>query len=95
MIVVDNYLFRKNRGNYWRCIRCTKYRCKSRLILKTENDEPIVIGDHTHGPEREKIEWGRKVKTTVKEKDNLFEEPVQLYSRQPHFDTESLIVEDQ
>lgn len=64
LIVVDGYLFRKNRGAYWRCIRCTKYRCKSRLILR-EGRVPLCIEKHSHGPEKEKIEWGRKVRSNV------------------------------
>lgn len=64
LIVVDGYLYRKNRGAYWRCIRCTKYRCKSRLILRP-NREPVCIAKHSHGPEKEKIEWGRKVRSNA------------------------------
>lgn len=64
LIVVDGYLYRKNRAAYWRCIRCTKYRCKSRLILRPDR-EPVCIEKHSHGPEKEKIEWGRKVRSTV------------------------------
>lgn len=64
LIVVDGYLYRKNRGAYWRCIRCTKYRCKSRLILRPDRD-PVCIEKHSHGPEKEKIEWGRKVRSNV------------------------------
>lgn len=64
LIVVDGYLYRKNRGAYWRCIRCTKYRCKSRLILRPNRD-PVCIEKHSHGPEKEKIEWGRKVRSNV------------------------------
>lgn len=97
LIVVDNYLFRKNRGNYWRCIRCTKHKCKSRLILRDGNERPLIIESHTHGPEKEKIEWGRKVKSTVPTADKLYSfsasDVVQLFERQPHFDS-SLIEED-
>lgn len=64
LIVVDGYLYRKNRGSYWRCIRCTKYKCKSRLILRPDR-KPVCIEKHSHGPEKEKIEWGRKVKSTT------------------------------
>lgn len=64
LIVVDGYLYRKNRGAYWRCIRCTKYRCKSRLILRPDRD-PVCIEKHSHGPEKEKIEWGRKIRSNV------------------------------
>lgn len=64
LIVIDGYLYRKNRGAYWRCIRCTKYRCKSRLILRPDRD-PVCIEKHSHGPEKEKIDWGRKVRSSI------------------------------
>lgn len=64
LLVVNNYLFRKNRGSYWRCIRCTKFRCKCRLILRA-GDTPLVVDQHSHGPETEKIQYGRKVKSTM------------------------------
>lgn len=101
LIVVDNYLYRKNRGAYWRCIRCTKNRCKSRLILRPDR-APVCIEKHSHGPEKEKIEWGRKVKSTVavdasnvpicEAFDTEVEEVTQLRKikflpRQPHFDS--------
>lgn len=123
LLVVDNYLFRKNRGSYWRCIRCTKNRCKCRLILRPGRD-PVVVEQHSHGPETEKITFGRKVKTTMSTtpaahdgngdkvdewrrlttkqqqqrrerngsgasiEDVLQVEPVQLWVRHPHFDTD-------
>lgn len=64
LIVIDGYLYRKNRGAYWRCIRCTKYRCKSRLILRPDRD-PVCIEKHSHGPEKEKIDWGRKLRSSI------------------------------
>lgn len=85
LIVIDNYLYRKNRGAYWRCIRCTKYKCKSRLILRP-NQDPIVAEKHSHGPEREKINWGRKVKSTAGHK--LGGGRILLTKRQPQFDVE-------
>lgn len=85
LIVIDNYLYRKNRGAYWRCIRCTKYKCKSRLILRP-NQDPIVAEKHSHGPEREKINWGRKVKSTAGHK--LGSGRILLTKRQPQFDVE-------
>lgn len=81
LIVVNNYLFRKNRGSYWRCIRCTKNKCKCRLILK--DGVPLVVEEHSHGPETEKIAFGRKVAAYVPSK---LDTPVQLFLRQPHFD---------
>uniref|UniRef100_A0A182JNK1 FLYWCH-type domain-containing protein n=1 Tax=Anopheles christyi TaxID=43041 RepID=A0A182JNK1_9DIPT len=63
LLVVQNYLFRKNRGKYWRCIRCTKYNCRSRVILK--EDMVVNIGKHTHGPETAKIQMGRKIRDSA------------------------------
>uniref|UniRef100_A0A182S6H5 BEN domain-containing protein n=1 Tax=Anopheles maculatus TaxID=74869 RepID=A0A182S6H5_9DIPT len=61
LLVLKNFLFRKNRGRYWRCIRCTKYKCRSRVTLK---DDGVVLysGKHTHGPETAKIQMGRKLR---------------------------------
>ncbi|XP_062556516.1 modifier of mdg4-like isoform X32 [Armigeres subalbatus] len=65
LLVVDNYLYRKNRENYWRCIRGTKNKCRSRLVAKP-GQIPTRIGNHTHGPETQKINWGRTVIENVK-----------------------------
>lgn len=80
LIVVDGFLYRKNRGAYWRCIRCTKYKCKSRLILRPGR-QPVCVEKHSHAPEKEKIEWGRKAKSANSEPT---EEPVD----EPTDDTE-------
>lgn len=96
LIIIDNYLFRKNRGNYWRCIRCTKHKCKSRLIWKI-GQPPSVIEKHSHGPETAKIKYGRKVKTAmghttpVDIKDNIKYDSVRLFLRQPHFKSDYVI----
>uniref|UniRef100_A0A182PMZ2 FLYWCH-type domain-containing protein n=1 Tax=Anopheles epiroticus TaxID=199890 RepID=A0A182PMZ2_9DIPT len=62
LLVVKNYLFRKNRDRYWRCIRCTKYKCRSRVILRGKQGIVVNMGKHTHGPETAKIEMGRKIR---------------------------------
>lgn len=64
LLIINNYLFRKNRGSYWRCIRCSKNRCKSRVILR-DGEPPLVVERHSHGPESEKISFGRKVKSSM------------------------------
>lgn len=92
--MVDNYLFRKNRGPYWRCIRCTKDKCKCRIILQ-ENQSPRVVDVHTHGPETEKINFGRKVKQTVFQNNKLLRTKngvgaVQLCLRHPHFKSDNI-----
>ncbi|XP_053697253.1 modifier of mdg4-like isoform X11 [Sabethes cyaneus] len=82
LLVVDNFLYRKNRGNYWRCIRCTKFKCRSRLIVKP-GVAPLRIEDHSHGPETEKIGWGRTVLENVKNQSRASNSMVFLM-RQPH-----------
>lgn len=94
LLVVDNYLFRKNRGPYWRCIRCTKDKCKCRIILQ-ENQSPRIVDVHTHGPETEKINFGRKVKQTVFHNNKLLKTKngvgtVQLCLRHPHFKSDDI-----
>uniref|UniRef100_A0A8W7P9Z4 BTB domain-containing protein n=1 Tax=Anopheles coluzzii TaxID=1518534 RepID=A0A8W7P9Z4_ANOCL len=66
LLVVGNFLFRKNRDKYWRCIRCTKHKCRSRCIIK---DKGVVvnIGKHTHGPETAKIQMGRNIRDSAED----------------------------
>ncbi|XP_035900375.1 modifier of mdg4-like isoform X11 [Anopheles stephensi] len=61
LLVIKGFLYRKNRGRYWRCIRCTKYKCRSRVTLK-DNGVALCSGKHTHGPETAKIQMGRKLR---------------------------------
>ena len=77
LLVFDNYLYRKNRDHYWRCIRCTKHHCHSRLIVK-KGVPPVCIEKHTHGPETEKILWGRRFLKNINtlNDDATTEEPV-------------------
>lgn len=62
---------------------------------------PVCIEKHSHGPEKEKIEWGRKVKLTVShatDTGNEVQEPefeelthlrkVRFLPRQPNFESE-------
>ncbi|XP_014089754.3 modifier of mdg4 isoform X5 [Bactrocera oleae] len=90
LIVLNNYLYRKNRGRYWRCLRCTKHQCRARLIFSPKR-YVRVCGMHTHGKESEKIEWGRRVcnemKTTYLKELDLGSK-VKLSVRQPHFNTD-------
>uniref|UniRef100_A0A1B0CAM1 FLYWCH-type domain-containing protein n=1 Tax=Lutzomyia longipalpis TaxID=7200 RepID=A0A1B0CAM1_LUTLO len=57
LLIIGEYLYRHNRGHYWRCIGCTKYNCRSRIILKPGRP-PWCIGAHTHPPETDKIQNG-------------------------------------
>ncbi|XP_059611369.1 modifier of mdg4-like isoform X26 [Phlebotomus argentipes] len=65
LLIIGDYLYRHNRGHYWRCIGCTKFNCRSRTILKPGRP-PWCIGMHTHPPETEKIKCGRKMKSADK-----------------------------
>lgn len=87
LLIVEGFLYRKNRGSYWRCIRCTKYKCRSRLILK-RNEPPITIEEHTHGPETEKIAWGRKVLDTIKHDDDVPFQKIKIPARNRHCDVD-------
>ncbi|KAG5672373.1 hypothetical protein PVAND_002505 [Polypedilum vanderplanki] len=54
LVVVDDYLYRRNRDNYWRCIRCSSKKCRASLLL-TEESYTLLITEHTHLPETEKL----------------------------------------
>ncbi|XP_049276928.1 modifier of mdg4-like isoform X24 [Anopheles funestus] len=86
LLVMNNFLFRKNRGRYWRCIRCTKYKCRSRVTLK-DNDLVLYSGTHTHGPETAKIQMGRKARDSEAQHINYGNDAVpyrHYMARQPH-----------
>ena len=70
LLVVKNFLFRVNRGKYWRCIRCSTKKCRSRLIVK---DDGIVmqIESHNHLPENKKIETFNSKNKHIKPIGNL------------------------
>lgn len=55
LMIVKNYLFRINRGKYWRCVRCSSKKCRSRLIVK-DNGLVVQIEGHNHSSEDKKIE---------------------------------------
>lgn len=52
--MVDDFLYRRNRDNYWRCIRCSSKKCRASLILN-EDSYTLCITEHTHQPETDKI----------------------------------------
>lgn len=60
LVILDNYLYRNNRGKYWRCFRFIKHSCKARLII---NPFGLVktAGGHTHEREYEKINYCKKL----------------------------------
>lgn len=61
LVILDNYLYRKNRGRYWRCFRFAKFNCTARLTISTNGSIRLAGGAHTHDREHEKINQGRKV----------------------------------
>ncbi|XP_052889608.1 modifier of mdg4-like isoform X23 [Anopheles moucheti] len=95
LLVMKNFLFRKNRGRYWRCIRCTKFKCRSRVTLK-DNGVALYSGKHTHGPETAKIQMGRKLRDNEAQQllnDGSSAVPYRYYlTRQPHCKVDSLPV---
>lgn len=54
LVVIEDFLYRRNRDNYWRCIRCSSLKCRASLILN-DDSYTLCITEHTHGPETEKI----------------------------------------
>jgi hypothetical protein len=54
LIVIEGFLYRRNRDNYWRCIRCSSQKCRASLILN-EDSYTLCITEHTHEPETEKL----------------------------------------
>uniref|UniRef100_A0A182JL84 BTB domain-containing protein n=1 Tax=Anopheles atroparvus TaxID=41427 RepID=A0A182JL84_ANOAO len=81
LMVVDDYLFRKNRDRYWRCIRSTKHNCRARLIL-LDGVGLKCIDEHTHGPETAKIEHGRRMRNKEVKTPDGIRHPQE---RHPHF----------
>ena len=56
LMIVKNYLYRVNRGKYWRCIRCSSKKCRSRLIVK-DDGTVMQIESHNHLPENKKKDF--------------------------------------
>ncbi|XP_053680522.1 modifier of mdg4 isoform X2 [Anopheles nili] len=85
LLVLYNFLYRKNRGKYWRCIRCTKHKCRSRVILNDKGNA-TCLGSHTHGPETAKILFGRKIRDNNGSEitDGVVVSNKRLMIRQPH-----------
>jgi FLYWCH zinc finger domain len=96
LLVVNNFLYRKNRGNYWRCIRCSKYQCKSRLILNSNGQPPTCIQSHTHGPETDKIRWGRSMLASLpRSRSMMRRQQKEVYARQPHCNVDYVLLEEE
>ncbi|XP_013102008.1 modifier of mdg4 isoform X12 [Stomoxys calcitrans] len=56
-IVLNDYLYTKNRSKYWRCLRAKRCDCKARLIVSQDKGGSIdkIIGMHNHNNEYEEI----------------------------------------
>lgn len=61
LLIVNNYLYRKNRDNYWRCVRCTSQKCRASLILNSYSNVTLCILEHSHPAETDKINKSAKV----------------------------------
>lgn len=58
-MLLDNYLYRNNRGKYWRCFNFIKHCCKARLII----DQLGLVkktGEHTHEQVHGRINFNRQ-----------------------------------
>ncbi|KNC31572.1 hypothetical protein FF38_12844 [Lucilia cuprina] len=75
LVILDNYLYRNNRKNYWRCFRFLKFSCKARLIIDAFGLIKTA-GIHTHEREYEKINCGKKLlKSWSNSAENLYKLP--------------------
>lgn len=61
LLIVNDFLYRRNRDNYWRCVRCTSQKCRASLILTDNDFVTLCITDHTHPPETEKLRTREKI----------------------------------
>uniref|UniRef100_A0A1I8PGR7 BTB domain-containing protein n=1 Tax=Stomoxys calcitrans TaxID=35570 RepID=A0A1I8PGR7_STOCA len=85
LLVLDNFLYRKNRERYWRCLRFDKHHCTARLTI-SKNGCVRLAGVHTHGREQERIYQGRKQEKKLSNQKDL---PTTFYAssiRQTYFD---------
>lgn len=55
LLIINDYLYRRNRQDYWRCIRSTSAKCRASLILKDNEYVSLCITEHSHDPEFEKL----------------------------------------
>jgi hypothetical protein len=61
LLIVNDFVYRRNRDYYWRCIRCTTHKCRASLILSDNDFVTLCITDHTHPPETEKLKNREKL----------------------------------
>ncbi|KAI9584964.1 hypothetical protein GQX74_006859 [Glossina fuscipes] len=54
-IVLNNYLYRKNREKYWRCLRFSQHKCRASLII--DANQVRVFRNHNHEDETSNVEF--------------------------------------
>ncbi|CRK91977.1 CLUMA_CG005563, isoform F [Clunio marinus] len=75
LLIVNDFLYRRNRDNYWRCIRCTSHKCRASLILNANEVVTLCITDHTHLPETEKLRNRELMPFNISVLENYMQEP--------------------
>lgn len=55
LLIINDFLYRRNRQNYWRCIRSTSQKCRASLILQGTDLVTLCITEHTHPAEKDKL----------------------------------------
>lgn len=67
-IVLNNYLYRKNREKYWRCLRFSQHKCRASLII--DANQVRVFRDHNHEDEsktlKEYVKMGQSLHSLQK-----------------------------
>lgn len=64
LIVYHNFVYRKNRGKYWRCINDNSLKCSARLTISNGRITKFV-GYHSHDVDLKKIAKGRKLRQAI------------------------------
>ncbi|XP_073819442.1 modifier of mdg4-like isoform X9 [Musca autumnalis] len=84
LLILDNYLYRKNREKYWRCCRFAKYQCKARLTISNSNYIRMG-GVHNHEREYDQIRQGRKLMKKSGKKTSYNDMPIRkiVYANPP------------
>uniref|UniRef100_A0A1A9WMN2 FLYWCH-type domain-containing protein n=1 Tax=Glossina brevipalpis TaxID=37001 RepID=A0A1A9WMN2_9MUSC len=62
-IVLNNYLYRKNREKYWRCLRFSQHKCRASLII--DANRVRVYRDHNHEDETKTLKEYVKLDSKV------------------------------
>lgn len=65
LIILNNFVYRKNRRNYWRCVKAATHKCTARLIVSNGTITKFD-GYHLHDVDLKRIEKGRTVRKAIK-----------------------------